>query len=98
MKVSLPGLLKNAANQCKKTGAGVTAGSLTELAKHLREVREDPSRLQEFFDLYVDEDFTRQRIAKLTAESLMVNMETRPHCAVCGEVLCSKPACQPKDY
>jgi hypothetical protein len=93
MKVSLPGLLATAARSCRSLGDKGTAYSLTELANHLREVREDHSRLQEFFDLYVDEEFTRKRIAQMTSEALLVNMETRPHCAVCGEVNCTKDAC-----
>lgn len=111
MKVSLPGLLKNAAAQCKKTGAGVTAGSLLEMLDHLRQVRAEPIRMQHFLDLYVDEGFAAwlaehpEHAAKKPSPEQMIGdfmtampIETRPHCAVCGEVLCSKPACQPKDF
>lgn len=164
MKVSLPGLLKHAANTCKTNSTAVIAGSLLEMLEHLRQLRADPSRLQEFMDLYVDEGFATwlaehpEHAAKAPTHEFMLEVlaiikseintadgaiaggiskdvargvawmgiksrltskfkkpvikpaeflaalaeappiDNRPYCAVCGEVLCSKPACQPKDY
>jgi hypothetical protein len=46
VNISLPGVLKNRDKfMC------------LELLEHLREVRQDPSRIGEFFALYVDEGF-----------------------------------------
>lgn len=56
MKVNLPGMM----NECIRAlnsghGNGGLGYMLECLRDHLRELREDPARLQEFFDLYRDD-------------------------------------------
>ncbi len=59
MKISLPGVLDRAAVHCEKAADWQTKGlgfSLRELLGHLRMVRAEPGRLQEFFDVWVDDE------------------------------------------
>lgn len=59
MKVSISGLCRNAARDSAYKFA------LSELCKHLKELRDDPSRHSEFFALYVFGDDAGYR-AKLS--------------------------------
>lgn len=59
MTISLPGVLNRAADYCETASDWPTKGlgtSLRELLEHLRMVRAEPERLQEFFDLWSDRD------------------------------------------
>lgn len=60
MKVSLPGVLLRAAETCEGVGEKDRGFMLRELLKHLRMVRADPSRIGEFFELYVDQSANSQ--------------------------------------
>lgn len=54
--ISLPGLLKRAAECCKRSRDSSHLGfSLEQLLTHLEMVRSNPGRVSEFFDLYVEE-------------------------------------------
>lgn len=58
MTISLPGVLERAALCCEEARDWQTKGlafGLRDLLKHLREVRAEPGRLQEFFDLWTDD-------------------------------------------
>lgn len=54
--VSLPGVLKRAAECCKRSRDSKYLGfALDQLLEHLEMVRSNPERVSEFFDLYVEE-------------------------------------------
>lgn len=54
--ISLPGMLKRAAECCKRSKDSSHLGfCLQQLLTHLEMVRANPERVSEFFDLYVDE-------------------------------------------
>lgn len=56
MKISLPGVLIRAAESCERSRDARHLGySLRLLLRHLRELRDDPSRLGEFFDCWADD-------------------------------------------
>jgi hypothetical protein len=56
MKVSLPGVLERAAWACERSPASRHLGySLRMLLRDLRELRDDPTRLDEFFAAWVDD-------------------------------------------
>lgn len=56
IRISLPGVLERAAKCCEREGGGNTLGfSLLELLKHLREVRADMNKIDEFLDLWTDQ-------------------------------------------
>jgi hypothetical protein len=53
MKISLSGVLDRAAEQCARSrDVKYLSFALRELNKHLEMVRDDRSRVDEFFDLY----------------------------------------------
>lgn len=56
MKISLSGVLERAADRCEAAKDQPTRGlgySLRLLLAHLEAVRDDPTRLDEFFDLWI---------------------------------------------
>jgi len=56
VKVSLPGVLERAASACRRSTDERDHGlgfSLLELLDHLEQVRADPERVGEFFELWV---------------------------------------------
>lgn len=55
MKVSLPGMIGNACRVLDATGHTDRSFMLRELLKHLEEVRKNPERIGEFFELYVND-------------------------------------------
>lgn len=61
MKISLPGVLLRAAEHCETAddesqwATCSLATPLRDLLDHLRQVRAEPARLQEFFECWVDD-------------------------------------------
>ena len=56
MKISLPGVLLRAARACKLSREHRHLKvPLEQLLENLRKLRADPSKIGEFFDLWVDE-------------------------------------------
>ena len=53
MVISLRGVLERAAETLDAVDEGDRAFMLRELNKHLEMVRDDPKRVNEFFELYV---------------------------------------------
>lgn len=55
MTISLPGVLLRAADRCEGTRDAKHLGfPLRQLLDHLRELRKEPGKVQEFFDLWTD--------------------------------------------
>lgn len=59
MTICLGGVLERAAVQCERSRDWKTktlAFGLRELRNHINQVRDDPSRVGEFMELYVDDE------------------------------------------
>ncbi len=59
MNISLPGVLERGATRCESATDWQTqnlAVAVRELLGHLRLVRADPKRIEEFFELWLDDD------------------------------------------
>lgn len=68
MKVCLPGLINNAVRQLENTGDKGTAYLLKCLGEHLEELRDDHSRIQEFFDLYAPSNAPKDKFKSKPTE------------------------------
>lgn len=72
VRVSLSGLLKNAA---REPGYKYSLG---ELCEHLKMLRDDPGRHSEFFDLYVFGDDSEWRAKLAEAQATSTNKQSTP--------------------
>lgn len=65
MRISLPGVLLRAASRLEKTrDSKYLAFPVKQLLDHLRELRREPHRIDEFFKLWADDHPDAEPVAK----------------------------------